>query len=368
MGRLKRPMLRTLVKTGVACAVHWTGASRLAGARSTPVVVGYHRVVDDFARCSRHSIPAMLLSRRMLEAHLDWLAGRFQLVSLDELGSRLENNAAFTRPVAAVTFDDGYADVYHNAFPLLRARKVPAAVFVVTGLLGTARLQLHDEIYLTVRHLLSRYKRQAQAGRLLADLGIHTRTSQSNGSAPFAATRALLETLPQYSLIRLVETFRPEFDLPDEIAEQFRPLTWSMVEEMHAAGIVIGSHTRSHVLLPRETAKDAAEELIESRKKLQNKLGVSVQHFAYPAGKFNDAAIRAVAAAGYRFAYTACSHQSRRDPLLTIPRTLLWENSCRNAFGGFSPALMAAQVRRTFDFMAGCRDDHGLPGAAQRGD
>jgi diguanylate cyclase (GGDEF)-like protein/excisionase family DNA binding protein len=42
--------------------------------RDVPLVLGYHRVVDDFARNAARTMPAMLISARMLERQLDWVA------------------------------------------------------------------------------------------------------------------------------------------------------------------------------------------------------------------------------------------------------------------------------------------------------
>ena len=67
------------------------------------------------------------------------LAATTEFVSLDELGQRLSEGRRDDRPLAAVTFDDGYRDVYENAFPMLVRKGIPAAVFVVTKLIGTSR-------------------------------------------------------------------------------------------------------------------------------------------------------------------------------------------------------------------------------------
>src|SRR2546427_6318517 len=103
-------MLRRLAKTGIACALHWTGAERLIGtftrARNLPWVLGYHRVVENFTASTEDYMPAMLISRRMLERQLDWIGRRFRFVSLDELGSRFESGQSFDKPVAAITFDE----------------------------------------------------------------------------------------------------------------------------------------------------------------------------------------------------------------------------------------------------------------------
>src|SRR5437867_4054170 len=80
--------------------------------------------------------------------------------------------------------------------------------------------------------------------------------------------------------------------------------------------------------------------------------GRPVWHFAYPDGRFNAAVVDEVAAAGYRFAYTTCRHRDPRRPLLTVPRRLLWENSCVDAAGRFSPAIMRCHVQGLFDVLS----------------
>jgi hypothetical protein len=79
---------------------------------------------------------------------------------------------------------------------------------------------------------------------------------------------------------------------------------------------------------------------------------MKVRHFAYPDGRFDDIAVSAVAQAGYSFAYTTCLHRNPAHPFLTIPRKGLWENSCLDAHGCFSSAIMSCQANRTFDLIA----------------
>ena len=83
----------------------------------------------------------------MLECHLDWIARRFQVVSLDDLRVRLETRSRTAPPIAAITFDDGYRDVYEHAFPLLQRKGLPATVFVATSYVGTDGVLPHDKLY-----------------------------------------------------------------------------------------------------------------------------------------------------------------------------------------------------------------------------
>jgi peptidoglycan/xylan/chitin deacetylase (PgdA/CDA1 family) len=131
-----------------------------------------------------------------------------------------------------------------------------------------------------------------------------------------------------------------------------------MVEEMSRAGLTIGSHTKSHVLLPVESGDRQLDELMGSRNILGRVLGASPRHFAYPDGRFDARSAATVSAAGYRFAYTTCNHRLSAYPLLTIPRRMLWEQSCVDSAGHFSPSIMNCQVYGVFDWFTRCPYTH----------
>jgi peptidoglycan/xylan/chitin deacetylase (PgdA/CDA1 family) len=62
----------------------------------------------------------------------------------------------------------------------------------------------------------------------------------------------------------------------------------------------LASHTVHHLDLTTLDATQLHTEVADSRKILQNRFGVPVDNFCYPAGQYNDAVIAAVKAAGYR--------------------------------------------------------------------
>ena len=62
-----------------------------------------------------------------------------------------------------------------------------------------------------------------------------------------------------------------------------QPLSWAGAREMVDSGLVtIGSHTHGHALLDRLAPAEAAAELDRSKELIQEKLGVTADHFAYP--------------------------------------------------------------------------------------
>jgi len=363
-------VLRRLTKTGIACALHWTGANKLIGvlngSRNMPLVLGYHRVVEDYAASADHYMPAMLISRRTLERHLDWLGQRYRFLSLDELGARLESGEPFDKPVAAITFDDGYRDVYDHAFPLLTRKGIPSAVFVVTDLIGTSRLQSYDKLYLLLDRAFSLWRSvPCDLARWLHGLGIRlprlgldeVKQVRHLARDPYTAMRVLFTALPQAELDRVIEALETEVEIDESALKELHACGWDMLGEMHRAGVTIGSHTQTHALLTNEHWHKVLDETAGSRQVLERKLGITIKHFAYPNGSFTDAAVRAVAVSGYRLAYTTCLHRNLVYPLLTIPRKFLWENSCMDALGYFSPSILSCQAHRVFDAFVPC-DQH----------
>jgi peptidoglycan/xylan/chitin deacetylase (PgdA/CDA1 family) len=67
-------------------------------------------------------------------AQLDALADA-EVVGLDDAARRLE--VGDRAPCVVLTFDDGFADVYDNAWPLLRERRLPFALFLATRYVGS---------------------------------------------------------------------------------------------------------------------------------------------------------------------------------------------------------------------------------------
>jgi peptidoglycan/xylan/chitin deacetylase (PgdA/CDA1 family) len=352
------------VKVALASAI--AGASRLqhqatkAREQRRPLIVGYHRVVEDFAEASRTEMPSMLISRAMFERHIEWMGRSFRFVSLDEIGEHVSSGRPFSEPVAAITFDDGYRDVYENAFPTLRRKGIPAAVFVVTDLIGRPVWQTHDRLYYLVNKAFSMWDDpRRRLCDLMTELGIPTAQLTRNRAAlsrSMTTVWALLPMLPQTERMRLIASL--ESHVGNHASSIPLSMTWPMIHEMRRAGITIGSHTRTHVSLPRESCAAVKNELDGSKRVLEEALHEPINHFAYPDGQFTPQVVDALAQAGYRYAYTACSHGDARHPALTLERLLLGEGSSIDAEGQFSSAVFHCQVHHLWPPARRCGRTH----------
>jgi peptidoglycan/xylan/chitin deacetylase (PgdA/CDA1 family) len=61
-----------------------------------------------------------------------------RLLTLDEIADAFERRAEWPDGGVAVTFDDGFADTFTNALPVLSRHRIPATMFAVSDLLGTS--------------------------------------------------------------------------------------------------------------------------------------------------------------------------------------------------------------------------------------
>jgi peptidoglycan/xylan/chitin deacetylase (PgdA/CDA1 family) len=319
--------------------------------RQWPYVAGYHRVVERLNVCQDFALPAMEISMAMLDKHLDWIGRHFEIVSLDDLTSKMKRRAR-SKPLAAVTFDDGYSDVFYNAFPLLKRKGIPAGIFVVTDLVGTTEVPVHDRLYAGLAHSWPRWNSpRNELARLFRTGNAAFAGVVQN---PFSATQHLLRNFDQENVLRIIDSLHPEQRIPDAL----HPVSWEMLTAMRDAGMTIGSHSKTHAFLTNESHERVQDEVRDSRATLQQKLGVDASCFAYPGGDFNARVVEAVQAAGYRLAFGICGHHDARYPMLTIRRRGLWERSCLDRFGRFSPAIISCHSAAIFGRASECPKHH----------
>ena len=98
-----------------------------AAAADSAVVLEYHHVSTD-------TPPSTSVTPAVFESHMDHLAEHgFHVWPLPRLVRTLRDGGTVPDRTVAITFDDGYASVYSEAFPRLRARGWPFTVFIAPG-------------------------------------------------------------------------------------------------------------------------------------------------------------------------------------------------------------------------------------------
>lgn len=112
-------------------------------------------------------------------------------------------------------------------------------------------------------------------------------------------------------------------------------VTWEMLKEMVDAGMNIESHTVHHYNLATLDEAETELELSKSKKVLEEKLGISVKHLAYPGGAYSQLTIDTLPRLGYLTA-TTVKHSQYHSPSFSqykIPRMHI--DSDMESFAGF---------------------------------
>ncbi|MCA9140876.1 MAG: polysaccharide deacetylase family protein [Planctomycetales bacterium] len=99
-------------------------------------VLFYHRVADSHPN-------EWTISNREFQRQMLWLKRNVDLVSLEEIQSRMRSGRN-DRIAAAITFDDGYAENADRAIPFLLENEIPTTYFVALDFVMHKRCFPHD--------------------------------------------------------------------------------------------------------------------------------------------------------------------------------------------------------------------------------
>jgi peptidoglycan/xylan/chitin deacetylase (PgdA/CDA1 family) len=240
------------------------------------------------------------LSPEIFEAQMRFLKRRYRVVSLEQVCQELQEPST-SEPGVAITFDDGYEDIYRYAFPVLRAYGLPATVFLIADCVDTGDVSWYDRVFLALQMM--------PAGRFEAKLDqmpcfqLDSRMSRIRAASEIISR---LRKLPTEHRREYCAGLERGVNLPAEELKG-RMLNWQQVRAMQHAGITFGSHTVTHPVVSRLTAAELEYELLESKKRLESGLNKLVGDFAFPFGHLEDCGAEAAALlrrCGYRSGFT----------------------------------------------------------------
>ncbi len=101
-----------------------------AGEVAAPILM-YHRINNQMA--SRYVVRVDAFQKQM-QILAD---GGYQSVTVSELRDVMVNGGYLPEKPVVLTFDDGYVDVFENAYPILNELGFTGTAYVITGTLGT---------------------------------------------------------------------------------------------------------------------------------------------------------------------------------------------------------------------------------------
>jgi len=288
-------------------------ASRL-GKQQKLIILIYHRILDNPDYMYPYE-PDIIKFKWQMEL----LASHFKVLPLAEALDRLYAGSLPSKAVC-ITFDDGYADNYQHAFPILLENGLPATFFVVSGMLNTDRMW-NDDVVETVRH----YPEPVMDLEFLG-MGRH---NLANPREKYNAAIALIKAIKYLPLRKRDEICRTIALLAADLPKRLM-LTAEQVKHLSEQGMEIGSHSVNHPILKDLPIADWQAEILNSKLKLESVTGRAVRFFAYPNGKLNtDYTIdqtNFIKQCGYSAGFSTDSGcATAKANCLTLPRFTPWD-------------------------------------------
>lgn len=240
------------------------------------------------------------------ERHLQWIGNHYQFVSLAQVAAALRGGPPLPPGAATVTFDDGFANNYRVAFPILRRHGVPCTIFLTTGKIGVPGAELWTERVKRAIYL-------SQATTLPPSIpGVPMCRLDGPAARERAArlTLGILKRMPVHdrdeATIRIEAVCgRPAIDAPSRVRYDF--LTWDEVRAMAREGVEFGSHTVNHPILTTIPDVSLEYELLESKRTIEAEIQKECYAFAYRNGSaadFGEREKRALERLGYRLGFS----------------------------------------------------------------
>ncbi|MBI3813684.1 MAG: polysaccharide deacetylase family protein, partial [Nitrospinae bacterium] len=181
--------------------------------------LAYHRVSDD----RDESVSASIEN---FSKQISFLIKHFSIIPLARLIESIENKEPLPLNPVVITFDDGYKDVFINAYPVLKKYNLPATVFITTDYIEEKDLPYNPPLPYGERV----------------------------GACPRSIYRGV------------------------------RGMSWDDIQEMANNNILIGSHTISHPALSNLSDDEIERELRESKEIIEKHTGKEARLFSYPYG------------------------------------------------------------------------------------
>lgn len=283
-------------------------------ARGKLSVFLFHKVPPKVDALQPGEIDAQTFARTV-----DFIESHFKVLPLVDAVTLLETDR-LEEGVAAITFDDGYAEWLQGAAAELRRRGLPATFFVTSGQFGGLPMW-HERLAHVVRHSPS-----ATLDARSVNLPPLTLVSQAERAEAVRRLEFHFKYMPPVMREEMLQKLEAQAGVSHA---QVQRMSESDLRDLANQGFEIGAHTLDHPILSLCDVAQARREIGACREHIEGLIGRPVCGFAYPNGRprvdYNARHVDLVRQAGYRYAVASQWGVARAGtPVYQLPRFTPW--------------------------------------------
>ena len=258
----------------------------------------YHRVLPANDERSRIEEPGMMVTPESLRKHLDIVRQYFEIIHLSDWLDRKSRKLPLPGKACAITFDDGWADNYEFAFPILREKGTPATVFLVSDMVGTGTIFWPERLARIV-NAVARDCPQSWSDQALGWLRDARTSYDFSDSTPTQEEISQLIAYAKKFTDREIHQRLDRIEASLNLTSNHHPpalLNWEQISEMTDSGLIeAGSHTCHHIRLNDSLPVSTVEkEIIASKENIGKHTKHDVKVFCYPNGDYSAKALELV--------------------------------------------------------------------------
>jgi peptidoglycan/xylan/chitin deacetylase (PgdA/CDA1 family) len=309
--------VKAAVKTWLKRRMLHSGALTVVARVLPPaaVILMYHSIVEE-PELTRDTI-RVSQSKRNFEAHMQMLAERFTPVTVQDVAYFASEGRPLPRRAVAVTFDDGFADNYHEVLPVLARFGIPATFYIMVNAVDDGTLPWYCRMNFAFRTTRRTAWTDLEHGQ---DYPLNSAQDRQAALKAAWSIGARKTGGTQEQFLRHVET---SLDVKPPANRVM--LTWDEVRAMRKAGHIIGGHTLSHPNLAHVSEAEARSEIEGCKRRLEEELGEPVNHFSYPHPAldpcWSSQTVKITSEAGFQSAaLTYCGPVRRGENPLSLKR------------------------------------------------
>lgn len=218
------------------------------------------------------------------------LKNNYTVVHINELKN---SKPIKKKPLACITFDDGYKNYMDYALPILTKLNLPSNLNVITN-------SLDDNVSYIWQAFID-YFRKIKKRKCIEFSQSENFEIKENDNLTWEEAFALsftkyYHTLTTEQLLSLSKKYLSEEDL-----KYAKMLSWDDVIDISKQDVLIGSQGHKHLVMDILPYEEAQKELSVSKQIIEAKIQKTVDIFAFPSGRYNSEVVKQAFDCGYKY-------------------------------------------------------------------
>ena len=231
------------------------------------LVLMYHRINNVHLKPLSH----LTVSTNIFEAQLKYLKDNYKIFSISDSWK-----LPFYQKGVVLTFDDGYADNFINALPILEKYKIPATIFVCSCNIGKSDNFWWDELALLCAALPNEFLMPNSTEKVF------------KSNATYKYLSSFLKDLRNQDKMNWIDGLKKINNIEGIESDSYRSLTENeLIKLGNHPLITIGGHSHNHYPLGKESKEVQEYEIKKGNLALRNILKKDIKYFAFPHGSYN---------------------------------------------------------------------------------